>query len=455
MKTDYDGLDDGLLLALIEAQERLNDDERLGHAEPTSQMIEQAAVNLRARLNREDGDALLALSHSLKAAVDMGQDERLSFHSPTRAEVAHAKAMLYRKLLSGGDGGEREVRPSPRRKQLASRSLTVVSSLSRASSGLRTAYLQGKTRGSQVLVPPAAPRVRVIEAAPPLGPPEQAAVEDWHVSVHEARRDAGEWTGFLSVADTRDETDDVAEESRESAEQPTASVPPGWTRIIDARIPLDLPEDAARSIRTQRFYELRRAVKIVFDYTASASALVVLSPLFAGIAVVIRVTSPGPAFFTQTRVGQNGQVFRLIKFRTMYIDADIRLAELVHNDDLNPRRLLDLESDPRITPIGRVLRKYSVNEFPQLLNVVTGSMSIVGPRPHYPNEVSRYSKAMRRCLLVKPGATGLWQVSGRGDLTWDETEDLDLRYIDEWSLRLDWTIIWKTLGALIRGDGAY
>jgi lipopolysaccharide/colanic/teichoic acid biosynthesis glycosyltransferase len=454
MKTDYDGLDDGLLLALIEAQEGLSDDERLGHAEPTSQMIEQAAVNLRARLDREDGDALLALTHSLKAAVDMGRDERLSFHSPTSAEVAQAKAALYRKLLGGGDG-EREVRPSPRRKQLASRSLTVVSSLSRASSGLRSAYLQGKTRGSPVLVAPAAPRVRVIEAAPLFGPPERAAVEDWRVSVHEARRETGEWADFLSDADTRDEIADMVEELSDSPDQQKASVPRGWTRIIDDRMPLDLPEGAARSIKNQRFYELRTAVKTVLDYTASASALVVLSPLFAGIAVVIRVTSPGPAFFTQPRVGRNGRVFRLIKFRTMYIDADIRLAELVQDDDLNSGRLLELESDPRITPVGRVLRKYSLNEFPQLINVLTGSMSIVGPRPPLPNEVSRYSKAMRRRLLVKPGATGLWQVSGRGDLTWDETEDLDLRYIDEWSLRLDVTIIWKTLGALIRGDGAY
>ena len=455
MKTDYDGLDDGLLLALIEAQEQLSDDERLGHAEPTSQMIEQAAANLRARLDREDGDALLALTHSLHAAVDMGRDERLSFHSPTRAEVAHAKATLYQKLLGGGDDGEREVRPSPRRKQLASRSLTVVSSLGRASSGLRSAYLQGRARGSRVLVAPAAPRVRVIEAAPLFGPPERAAVEDWRVSVHEARHDTGEWADFLSGADTRDDIADVVEELSDSPDQQKASVPRGWTRIIDARMPLDLPEDAVRSITSQRFYELRRAVKTVFDYTASASALVVLSPLFAGIAVVIRVTSPGPAFFTQRRVGQNGRVFWLIKFRTMYIDADSRLAELVQDDDLNSGRLLELQVDPRITPVGRVLRKYSLNEFPQLINVLTGSMSIVGPRPPLPNEVSRYSKAMRRRLLVKPGATGLWQVSGRGDLTWDESEDLDLRYIDEWSLRLDVTIIWKTLGALIRGDGAY
>ena len=456
MTTDYDSLADGFLLALIEAQERLGDDERLGHLEPTAKMIEQAVANLRARLAREERDALLVLSHAVAAASEMGEDDRLSFYSPTAAEVAHAKAALYRKLFADLDDDGNSVGVAPGRKEPEGRSLTLVSALSAASSGLRrAASFRDSTRSALAVLAPAAPRVRVIEAAPLPGPPELGAVEDWQVSVHDARREPSQRTDVASTTGTHGDAGDLVGWRREPATRADAGLPRGWTAIVDDRVPLELPAGAAPSVKSERFYGFRRGVKTVFDYVASASGLVVLSPLLAGIAVVIRATSDGPALFIQPRVGRNGKVFRLIKFRTMYLDADSRLAELVGDDDLSNGGLLKRESDPRVTRVGRVLRKHSLDEFPQLINVLTGSMSIVGPRPPLPNEVSRYSTALRRRLLVKPGVTGLWQVSGRSDLTWDEKVDLDLHYVDEWSLRLDLHIAWKTIGALLRGKGAY
>jgi exopolysaccharide biosynthesis polyprenyl glycosylphosphotransferase len=199
----------------------------------------------------------------------------------------------------------------------------------------------------------------------------------------------------------------------------------------------------------------RRVIKNVFDRSSSAAALLLLAPLMAGVALMIRLTSRGPALFRQTRVGSQGKPFTIYKFRSMYSDAEERLNSL---QALNERRegvLFKIKNDPRITPIGRILRRYSIDELPQLINVLKGDMSLVGPRPPLPVEVAQYSDDVRRRLLVRPGVTGLWQVSGRSDLEWVESVRLDLRYVENWSLIYDFEILWKTFYAVLRGAGAY
>lgn len=198
----------------------------------------------------------------------------------------------------------------------------------------------------------------------------------------------------------------------------------------------------------------KQVIKALFDRTAAALVLILLAPLFAAIAVIIRLDDRGPVFFRQTRIGLDGQPFRLYKFRTMVVDAEQRKAEL---DALNEGSgvLFKMRRDPRVTKAGLCLRRWSLDELPQLLNVLLGDMSLVGPRPALPKEVARYGDHMRRRLVVKPGITGLWQVSGRSGLSWDEAFRLDLRYVDNWSLALDLQILWKTWSAVFGGSGAY
>jgi lipopolysaccharide/colanic/teichoic acid biosynthesis glycosyltransferase len=184
------------------------------------------------------------------------------------------------------------------------------------------------------------------------------------------------------------------------------------------------------------------------------AALVLLSPLLLAFAAAIRLSDRGPALFTQTRVGKHGEAFRIYKFRTMVVDAEARLAELrTHNE--HDGVLFKMRRDPRITAIGAYLRKYSIDELPQLINVVRGEMSLVGPRPALPDETARYADHVRRRLVVKPGLTGMWQVNGRSDLSWEESVRLDLRYVENWSFALDLQILWKTIAVLLRGSGAY
>ena len=199
---------------------------------------------------------------------------------------------------------------------------------------------------------------------------------------------------------------------------------------------------------------LRWVVKGAFDRVSAAAALVVLAPLMAGIALAIRLGDGGPAIFRQTRVGKDGDPFLVCKFRTMVADAEQRRAELhAHNE--GDGLLFKMRNDPRITPVGRWLRKYSLDELPQLWNVLKGDMSLVGPRPALPAEAALYGSYVRRRLVVKPGITGLWQVSGRSDLPWDEAVRLDLRYVENWSFALDLQILWKTTSAVLQGSGAY
>ncbi|MBV9446963.1 MAG: sugar transferase [Streptosporangiaceae bacterium] len=199
---------------------------------------------------------------------------------------------------------------------------------------------------------------------------------------------------------------------------------------------------------------MRLVVKDLFDRCAAAAALIMLSPLLAVLAMTIWLSDGGPALFTQTRIGKDGRTFRIYKFRTMVVDAEQRRDQLLANND-SDGILFKLRKDPRITAVGAHLRRWSVDELPQLFNVLLGDMSLVGPRPALPDEAAKYAEHVRRRLVVKPGLTGLWQVNGRSDLSWEESVRLDLRYVENWSFALDLQILWKTISVLFRGAGAY
>jgi exopolysaccharide biosynthesis polyprenyl glycosylphosphotransferase len=197
-----------------------------------------------------------------------------------------------------------------------------------------------------------------------------------------------------------------------------------------------------------------RLVKDLFDRVGSLVLLLVLGPLLVGVALCVRATSRGPVLFRQVRVGRDGRLFRIFKFRSMYVDAEARLAELRHLNE-HDGVLFKIRDDPRVTRVGQWLRRFSLDELPQLLNVLLGQMSLVGPRPPLPAEVAAYADDVRRRLAVKPGMTGLWQVSGRSDLPWEEAVRLDLRYVENWSLSLDLVILLRTMTAVVRSSGAY
>jgi exopolysaccharide biosynthesis polyprenyl glycosylphosphotransferase len=208
------------------------------------------------------------------------------------------------------------------------------------------------------------------------------------------------------------------------------------------------------SVEQPRFEGWRSVVKGGLDRVVAGLALLLLSPLLLAVAVAVKVTSPGPVLFHQERVGVNGQAFTMLKFRSMVVDAD-RHLESLRAENISDGVLFKMRVDPRVTPVGRVLRRLSLDELPQLLNVLGGSMSLVGPRPPLPGEVARYDAPVHRRLLVKPGLTGLWQVSGRSDLPWDEAVRLDLRYVENWSLTMDLLILAKTVRAVLGSSGAY
>ncbi len=203
-----------------------------------------------------------------------------------------------------------------------------------------------------------------------------------------------------------------------------------------------------------RFSGLSRVGKGLFDRITALAALIALSPFLLGIAFAIKRSSPGPVFFRQTRIGRAGRTFKMVKFRSMVVHAEAERDGLLDQTDRDGP-MFKMHDDPRVTPVGRWMRRYSLDEMPQLLNVVMGQMSLVGPRPPLPQEVSEYDDDVKRRLLVKPGMTGLWQVSGRADLPWEESVRLDLRYVDNWSVAFDLVILWKTVRAVIHGHGAY
>ncbi|HSY16478.1 MAG TPA: sugar transferase [Jatrophihabitantaceae bacterium] len=198
---------------------------------------------------------------------------------------------------------------------------------------------------------------------------------------------------------------------------------------------------------------LPRLLKRAVDLGGASLILLLTSPVFLATALAIKVTSPGPVYFRQSRLGMHESEFRVYKFRSMFRDAEAaRVAYLAQNE--NDGSLFKMKADPRVTSVGRFIRKYSIDELPQLLNVLRGEMSLVGPRPLATAD-SDYTGHIRRRLLVQPGMTGLWQVSGRSDLSWDDAVRLDLYYVENWSFGLDVAIILRTINAVLRGSGAY
>ena len=199
----------------------------------------------------------------------------------------------------------------------------------------------------------------------------------------------------------------------------------------------------------------RRLLKTTVDRGVALLGLALAMPLILSLAILVRLTSRGPAFFRQERVGTEGERFTMYKLRSMYMDAEQRLADLQAQNEKADGVLFKMRDDPRITPVGKYLRRFSLDELPQLFNVVKGDMSLVGPRPPLQSEVKQYQNDVRRRLLVKPGLTGLWQVSGRSDLSWDESVRLDLHYVENWSLALDAHILWRTAFVVLGRHGAY
>jgi exopolysaccharide biosynthesis polyprenyl glycosylphosphotransferase len=261
------------------------------------------------------------------------------------------------------------------------------------------------------------------------------------------------------IAFSRLKTDELVEISRQCMDMGVqVDIVPRMYEVIGSRNVVHyLDGMPLLGLRTPRLSRSSRLIKRSFDLAVAAPILFALSPLFLFVAWRIKATSSGPVFFRQERMGAGGKRFRIWKFRTMYVDADARKAEVAHmnvHTESGPKMFKILD-DPRITPIGASLRKWSIDEMPQLINVLRGEMSLVGPRPALPEEAARYATHVRRRLVVKPGLTGMWQVSGRSDLSWDETVRLDLRYVENWSFALDLQILWKTFSVILRGSGAY
>jgi exopolysaccharide biosynthesis polyprenyl glycosylphosphotransferase len=204
---------------------------------------------------------------------------------------------------------------------------------------------------------------------------------------------------------------------------------------------------------TVRAKPVQRAIKRAIDICVSATALTLLSPLLLSVAALIKLTSRGPLLFRQARVGQHGHQFNMLKFRSMVVNAEELKARLLAlNEQEGP--VFKMKSDPRITAVGRFIRKYSIDELPQLLNVLRGEMSLVGPRPPIPAEVAKYEAWQRRRLSVRPGLTCVWQVSGRNEISFEEWMYLDMQYIDHWSLQGDLELLAKTVPVVLTGRGA-
>jgi exopolysaccharide biosynthesis polyprenyl glycosylphosphotransferase len=232
-------------------------------------------------------------------------------------------------------------------------------------------------------------------------------------------------------------------------------VAPGMIEVAPNRLQVrPITSAPLIQIREPEYRGHRRVVKKAADRLAAAALLLLLLPVLVMIAVAVRLTSPGPAFYRHRRVGQHGRDFDLLKFRSMTDGAEAAIDALMEHNEGNLVQF-KMRRDPRVTAVGRVLRRYSLDELPQLINVLKGEMSLVGPRPHVAREVQQYGPDMHRRLLVPPGITGLWQVSGRSNLSWDESVELDVRYVENWSLVLDLTILWRTFRAVVRAAGAY
>ncbi|MGB7361804.1 MAG: sugar transferase [Rhodococcus sp. (in: high G+C Gram-positive bacteria)] len=233
-------------------------------------------------------------------------------------------------------------------------------------------------------------------------------------------------------------------------------VAPGVADIAGPRLTLqpvaDLP---LLHVEKPRYQGATRFVKTTFDMCFAALALLAISPVLLAVALAVKIDTRGPIFYRSERMGLDGNPFQMIKFRTMIVDADKHVAALLSQNESEGGVLFKMREDPRVTRVGRVLRRFSLDELPQFVNVLRREMSVVGPRPPLRREVETYDGNVRRRLLVRPGVTGLWQVSGRSDLTWEESVRLDLSYVENWSMTQDMLIIAKTLRAVVGSEGAY
>lgn len=256
-------------------------------------------------------------------------------------------------------------------------------------------------------------------------------------------------------------TTDVTAAGSESAARPLSHD----ARLREAVIARYAKLDRRNWLQCGRFYAKRASwvlvvngsylVKRMLDISVAAVAMLLLVPVFLGTAIAIRLESPGPVFFTQKRVGRWGQLFTIWKFRSMYADAEARKAELMARNEMQGGVLFKMKDDPRVTKVGRFIRKTSIDELPQLWNVLIGDMSLVGPRPPVPSEVDQYSLSDRRRLEVIPGITCIWQISGRSEIPFEQQVELDVEYIQSQSLWTDFKILLKTVPALLLGSGAY
>ena len=232
-------------------------------------------------------------------------------------------------------------------------------------------------------------------------------------------------------------------------------VAPGLVDVAGPRVVMSPAEGLSLvHVDAPLFSGGRYVVKSVMDWTLALCALVVLALPMLIIGILVKATSAGPMLFRQERVGRNGEMFSMLKFRSMSVDAEDRLAELAaHNEASGP--LFKVRNDPRVTRVGRALRRYSLDELPQFINVMLGQMSLVGPRPPLPSEVAQYDGHAARRMLVKPGLTGLWQISGRSDLAWDEGLRKDVYYVENWTVFGDLAIMLGTVRAMLAPNGAY
>lgn len=233
-------------------------------------------------------------------------------------------------------------------------------------------------------------------------------------------------------------------------------VTPGVMDVAGARLTLR-PIAGFPLVHVERpqYHGAKRFQKRMFDFLFALAALIAMSPLLLVVAIAIKLNSRGPVFYKAERIGLNGKPFTMLKFRSMVQNAEMLLPDLSELNEVDGGVLFKIRNDPRITSVGRVIRRFSIDELPQFINVLKQDMSVVGPRPPLRREVESYDAEVMRRLLVKPGVTGLWQVSGRSDLSWEDSVRLDLSYIENWSMIGDLMIIGKTLKAVLRREGAY
>ncbi|ORB74602.1 polyprenyl glycosylphosphotransferase [Mycobacterium scrofulaceum] len=233
-------------------------------------------------------------------------------------------------------------------------------------------------------------------------------------------------------------------------------VSPGVMDVAEARLTLR-PTAGMPLLHVEKpqYEGTQRFQKQVFDFLFSLAALIGTAPILIAAAVAIKLTSKGPVFYPSERIGIDGKPFRMLKFRTMVDGADTQIDHLLARNEGAGGVLFKMREDPRVTPVGKILRRFSIDELPQFINVLKGDMSVVGPRPPLRREVETYDGDVKRRLLVKPGVSGLWQVSGRSDLSWEESVRLDLSYVDNWSMSGDLMIVAKTVKAVLTSHGAY